>query len=144
MKTNANHIINTTNYNINIFEQDIIKQIEGIKKQPDNFLEGEEQLIFNIQNQNNNEYINTSLNIPKNNKSHGSSIKTNATFGEISPKGNGNFSFGSLNNCQNQNINIVEKNQELTKESIEILSNFISKEKVVISNINIIYNDDQK
>ena len=138
MKANANQFIN----NINIFDQEIINQIEGIKKQPDNFLEGEE-LIFNIQNQNNNEYLNTSLNIPKNNKSHGSSIKTNATFGEVSQKGNEDFSFGSLNNCQNQNLNIIEKNQELTKESIEILSNFILKEKVVISNINIMHNDEK-
>ena len=142
MKANPNQIFNISNNNINIFNQEIINQIEDIKKQPDNFLEGEE-LIFNIQNHNNNEYLNTSLNIPKNNKSHGSSIKTNATFGEISQKGNEDFSFGSLNNCQNQNLNIIEKNQELTKESIEILSNFILKEKILISNINIIYNDEQ-
>ena len=142
MKINANHIINTEYNNINIFDPEIIDQIEGIKKQPENFLEGEE-LIFNIQNQNNNMNLNTSLNMPKNNKSHSSSIKTNATFGEISQKGNEDFSFGSLNNFQNQNLNILEKNQELTKDSIEILSNFILKEKVVISNINIIYNDEQ-
>ena len=140
MKTNANQIINIENNNINIFDQDIINQIEGIKKYPENFIEGEE-LIFDIQNQNNNANLN--LNVPKNNKSHSSSIKTNATFGEISQKDNEDFSFGSLNNCQNQNFNIKEKNQELTKESIDILSNFILKEKVVISNINIIYNDEK-
>ena len=140
MKTNANQIINIENNNINIFDQDIINQIEGIKKHPENFIEGEE-LIFDIQNQNNNANLN--LNVPKNNKSHSSSIKTNATFGEISQKDNEDFSFGSLNNFQNQNFNIKEKNEELTKESIDILSNFILKEKIVISNINIIYNDEK-
>ena len=106
-----------------------------IKEETVNFIEDEE-LIFNIQNQNKNNEINTSLNFPNpnNNKSHGSSIKTNATFGENSKKSNEDFSFFSLNNYQNQDVNIPEKKKELTKESIEILNNFISKEKLVISN----------
>ena len=127
----------TGNNNIDIFNPDGFNQ-SFIKEEPVNFIEDEE-LIFNIQNENKNIEINTSLNLPNqnNNKSHGSSIKTNATFGENSKKGNDDFSFFSLNNYQNQNINIPEKKKELTKESIDILNNFILQEKLVISNINI-------
>lgn len=127
----------TGNNNIDIFNPDGFNQslIEDI---PVNFIEDEE-LIFNIQNENKNIDTNTSLNLPNinNNKSHGSSIKTNVTYGENSKKGNEDFSFFSLNNYQNQNINIPEKKKELSKESIEILNNFITKEKLVISNINV-------
>ena len=127
----------TGNNNIDIFNPDGFNQSD-IKEEPVNFLEDEE-LIFNIQNQNKNIEINTPLNLPNldNNKSQGSSIKTNATFGENSKKINEDFSFFSLNNYQNQNINIPEKKKELTKESIEILNNFILEEKLIISNINV-------
>ena len=132
----SNPIMYTGNNNIDIFNPNGLNQIY-IKEEPVNFIE-DEDLIFNIQNENKNIEINNYLNLPNsdNNKSHGSSIKTNATFGENSKKGNEDFSFFSLNNYQNQNINIPEKKKELTKESIEILNNFILKEKLVISNIN--------
>ena len=132
-------IINLGNNNINFFPQD---DNLLINKQPETFFEDEDAFL-NIQNleqnininQNNN--LNTSLNLPNNNKEcHDSSIKTNATFGEISQKEKDNFSFFSFNN-PNQNINIFEKKKELTKESIEILNNCINKENLVISNINI-------
>ena len=132
----SNQIMYTGNNNIDIFNPDGLNQ-SYIKEEPVNFIE-DEDYIFNIQNENKNIEINNYLNLPNsdNNKSHGSSIKTNATFGENSKKGNEDFSFFSLNNYQNQNINIPEKKKDLTKESIEILNNFILKEKLVISNIN--------
>ena len=46
------------------------------------------------------------------------------------------FSFFSLNNDQNNKSNKNEKKKELTKDSIDILNNFISLEKLVISNVN--------
>ena len=106
-----------------------------INKQPENFFEDEE-IFFNVQNNNENNNFENSLNLPNNKKSHSSSIKTNATFGEISLKANEEFSFFSLNNHQNNNLNIIEKKKELTKDSIEILNNFISRENSIISNIN--------
>ena len=127
----------TGNNNIDIFNPDGLDNTL-IEDDISNFMEDEE-LNFNIQNENKNIEINTALNLPnpKNNKSHGSSIKTNATFGENSKKVNEDFSFFSLNNYQGQNINFPEKKKELTKESIEILNNFILKEKSIIPNINI-------
>ena len=116
----------------NIFNQDELGKIY-IRQQPENFLEDDEEVIFNIQNANNN--IDYSLNNPNNKKSEGS-IKTNVTFGEINLKEDQEFSFFSLNNDQNNKSNRNEKKKELTKDSIDILNNFISLEKLVISNVN--------
>lgn len=121
----------------NIFNQDELGKIY-IRQQPDNFFEDDEEVIFNIQNTNNN--IDYSLNNPNNKKSEGS-IKTNVTFGEINLKEDQEFSFFSLNNDQNNNFNKNEKQKELTKDSIDILNNFISLEKQVISNINDVSED---
>jgi len=121
----------------NIFNQDELGKIY-IRQQPDNFFEDDEEVIFNIQNTNNN--IDYSLNNPNNKKSEGS-IKTNVTFGEINLKEDQEFSFFSLNNDQNNNFNKNEKQKELTKDSIDILSNFISLEKLVISNVNNVSED---
>lgn len=132
MKTNI--LINTDKNNLNIFDCDEIGQFFA-NNQPENFIE-DSKLLFNIQNQDINTNMNNSLDLPNKNKSHGSSIKTNATIGEISQKGNEDFSFFSFNNEQTNNFNIIQKKKELTKESIEILNNFISKEKLIISNIN--------
>ena len=121
----------------NIFNQDKLGKIY-IRQQPDNFFEDDEEVIFNIQNTNNN--IDYSLNNPNNKKSEGS-IKTNVTFGEINLKEDQEFSFFSLNNDQNNNFNKNEKQKELTKDSIDILSNFISLEKLVISNVNNVSED---
>lgn len=130
-----NQFINTRNNEINILKFEGITEIIP-KNEPDNFLEDEE-LIFNIQNENVNQNTNISIHFENNKKSHSSSVKTNATMGEISQKGEEDFSFFSLDNHQNQNINIVEKKKELTKESIGILSSIINKEKFLLSNINI-------
>ena len=116
----------------NIFNQDELGKIY-IRQQPENFFEEDEEVILNIQNPNNN--IDYSLNNPNNKKSEGS-IKTNVTFGEINLKEDQEFSFFSLNNDQNNNFNKNEKKKELTKDSIDILNNFISFEKLVISNVN--------
>jgi hypothetical protein len=116
----------------NIFNQDELGKIY-IRQQPENFFEDDEEVILNIQNPNNN--IDYSLNNPNNKKSEGS-IKTNVTFGEINLKEDQEFSFFSLNNDQNNNFNKNEKKKELTKDSIDILNNFISFEKLVISNVN--------
>ena len=76
-----------------------------------------------------------------NNKKSEGSIKTNVTFGEINLKEDQEFSFFSLNNDQNNNFNKNEKKKELTKDSIDILNNFISLEKLVISNENNVNED---
>ena len=132
MKTN--HIENNITNAFNFEETDQFI----IKNQQENFFE-DEKLIFNIKNENVQKNANNSLDLEKNNKSHGSSIKTIATFDELSQKGNQDFSFFSFNDEQNHNINIIQKKKELTKESIGILNNFISKEKLIISNVNNIY-----
>ena len=121
----------------NIFNQDDLGKIY-IRQQPENFFEEDEEVIFNIQNANNN--IDYSLNNPNNKKSEGS-IKTNVTFGEINLKEDQEFSFFSLNNDQNNNFNKNEKKKELTKDSIDILKNFISLEKLMISNVNNVNED---
>ena len=121
----------------NIFNQDELGKIY-IRQQPENFFEEDEEVIFNIQNANNN--IDYSLNNPNNKKSEGS-IKTNVTFGEINLKEDQEFSFFSLNNDQNNNFNKNEKKKELTKDSIDILKNFISLEKLMISNVNNVNED---
>ena len=121
----------------NIFNQDELGKIY-IRQQPENFFEDDEEVIFNIQNANNN--IDYSLNNPNNKKSEGS-IKTNVTFGEINLKEDQEFSFFSLNNDQNNNFNKNEKKKELTKDSIDILKNFISLEKLMISNVNNVNED---
>lgn len=121
----------------NIFNQDDLGKIY-IRQQPENFFEEDEEVIFNIQNTNNN--IDYSLNNPNNKKSEGS-IKTNVTFGEINLKEDQEFSFFSLNNDQNNNFNKNEKKKELTKDSIDILKNFISLEKLMISNVNNVNED---
>ncbi len=134
MKTN--HIENNITNAFNFEETDQFI----IKNQQENFFE-DEKLIFNIKNEYVQKNANNSLDLEKNNKSHGSSIKTIATFDELSQKGNQDFSFFSFNDEQNHNINIIQKKKELTKESIGILNNFISKEKLIISNVNNIYDN---
>ena len=134
-----NKFINIGNNDVNNFKFDGINEIIP-KKETINFLEDEE-LIFNVQDGGVNQNINISTYLENNKKSHSGSVKTNATIGEISQKQNEDFSFFSINNHENQNINILEKKKELTKESIEMLSSIINKEKLLLSNINIL-NDE--
>ena len=89
-----------------------------IKNQPDCFIEDDDKVFINIQNENENEHK----------KSHSSSLKTNATYdGDMVQNENEFFSFNNNNNIQ------INHDREMSKESIDILSNFIQKEKNIIS-----------
>ncbi len=101
-----------------------------IKNQPDCFIEDEDGIFINIQNENGDK------------KSHSSSIKTNATYGEMDQNENEIFSFSFSKETKTR--------KEMTKESIEILNNFIQKENNIIStnnkniNVNINYENNIK
>ena len=118
------------------FNQDEIIQFDSINgNQNENFLENGEgitelcQYLYSKNNENNNEdYLNISNDVPNNMKIN-NSIHTNTTI-YISKNENLEISFCPKNNEKN-NIN---NNKELKKESIEILNNFISKESKIISN----------
>ena len=84
-----------------------------IKNQPDNFIEDEDIVFIAGQNENTNK------------KSNSSSIKTNATYGEIDQNENEVFSFSFKKEAN------IKK--ELTKESEEILSNFIQRENNLVA-----------
>ena len=84
-----------------------------IKNQPDNFIEDEDIVFIAGQNENTNK------------KSNSSSIKTNATYGEIDQNENEVFSFSFKKEAN------IKK--ELTKESEEILSNFIQRENNLVT-----------
>ena len=84
-----------------------------IKNQPDNFIEDEDIVFIADQNENTNK------------KSNSSSIKTNATYGEMDQNENEVFSFSFKKEAN------IKK--ELTKESEEILSNFIQRENNLVA-----------
>ena len=84
-----------------------------IKNQPDNFIEDEDIVFISGQNENTNK------------KSNSSSIKTNATYGEMDQNENEVFSFSFKKEAN------IKK--ELTKESEEILSNFIQRENNLVT-----------
>ena len=98
---------------------------------------------FESQNVNKNSDINTltqqmplDIENNKNNMSINSTLNTNAALDESSQNINFNLSFISFNN--------EEKNKEkkkLTQQSIEVLTEFISKEKMTVENNNIIEED---
>ena len=120
-------IINSENNSFTNFNPNEIDPLY-INKKPENFFEDNEKDDNIINN------LNNTLDL-QNKKSHGSSIKTNATMSEIEQKEVENFSFFSFNNFQDKD-NIIGK-KELTKDSIDVLNNFIEKEKAVVSNKNI-------
>ena len=98
-----------------------------IKNQPDCFLEDDDKVFINLQPGNETE----------NKKSHSSSLKTNATYdGDFVQNENEFFSFNG-----NNNYNQIKQDKEMSKESMDILNNFIQKEKNILSiknnNINI-------
>ena len=101
-----------------------------IKNQPDNFIEDEDIVFIAGQNENTNK------------KSNSSSIKTNATYGEIDQNENEVFSFSFKKEAN------IKK--ELTKESEEILSNFIQRENNLVAlnnkkiNMNLNYENNIK
>ena len=97
-------------------------------------------------NQNNN--INTncavrdSIEIPENKKhiSLNSTFNTNNALDEGSQNINFNFSFFSFNNGNQQ----IEQKKEMSQKSIDILSEFISKEKKIVENNFIEIEEDKK
>ena len=101
-----------------------------IKNQPDNFIEDEDIVFISGQNENTNK------------KSNSSSIKTNATYGEMDQNENEVFSFSFKKEAN------IKK--ELTKESEEILSNFIQRENNLVAlnnkkiNMNLNYENNIK
>jgi hypothetical protein len=109
MKNYENNFLKSDNYfPINQYESpDLI-----INNQPDNFVEEEDIVFIAGQNEDTNK------------KSHSSSIKTNATYGEMEQNENEVFSFSFNKEAK------IKK--ELTKESEEILNNFIQKENNLI------------
>ena len=109
MKNYENNFLKSDNYfPINQYESpDLI-----INNQPDNFIEEEDIVFIAGQNEDTNK------------KSHSTSIKTNATYGEMEQNENEVFSFSFNKEAK------IKK--ELTKESEEILNNFIQKENNLI------------
>jgi len=109
MKNYENNFLKSDNYfPINQYESpDLI-----INNQPDNFIEEEDIVFIAGQNEDTNK------------KSHSCSIKTNATYGEMEQNENEVFSFSFNKEAK------IKK--ELTKESEEILNNFIQKENNLI------------
>ena len=109
MKNYENNFLKSDNYfPINQYESpDLI-----INNQPDNFIEEEDIVFIAGQNEDTNK------------KSHSCSIKTNATYGELEQNENEVFSFSFNKEAK------IKK--ELTKESEEILNNFIQKENNLI------------
>ena len=127
---------NFVNGNLNLFKDEddeiLLNSIHFINK-------------FERQNVNKNSNINTftqqmplDIQNNKNNMSINSTLNTNDALDESSQNINFNLSFISFNN--------EEKNKEkkkLTQQSIEVLTEFISKEKIAVENNNII-EEDQK
>ena len=109
MKNYENNFLKSDNYfPINQYESpDLI-----INNQPDNFIEEDDIVFIAGQNEDTNK------------KSHSCSIKTNATYGEMEQNENEVFSFSFNKEAK------IKK--ELTKESEEILNNFIQKENNLI------------
>ena len=109
MKNYENNFLKSDNYfPMNQYESpDLI-----INNQPDNFVEEEDIVFIAGQNEDTNK------------KSHSCSIKTNATYGEMEQNENEVFSFSFNKEAK------IKK--ELTKESEEILNNFIQKENNLI------------
>ena len=101
-----------------------------IKNQPDNFIEDEDIVLIADQNENTNK------------KSNSSAIKTNDTYGEMDQNENEVFSYSFK-----EEANIKK---ELTKESEEILSNFIQRENNLVTlnnkkiNMNLNYENNIK
>ncbi len=127
MKNYENNFLKSDNYfPINQYESpDLI-----INNQPDNFVEEEDIVFIAGQNEDTNK------------KSHSCSIKTNATYGEMDQNENEVFSFSFKKEAN------IKK--ELTKESEEILSNFIQRENNLVTlnnkkiNMNLNYENNIK
>ena len=110
-----------------------------------NFLENSSEIYKQFQNinycqNNNNAKDNSSFSFDSlENKKLYNSLITNITIDQNDQKENFQISFISLNN--NDEKNKMNKKNELSEESIEILNDFISKEKKAIENNNYLKNN---
>ena len=119
----------------NLFQEEIFTNNDSLNNRNVFMLENGE--IFNInKNEDNKEENKDIVNFSFgdiNNKNVFNSLNTGATVDVNSQDVNFDFSFLSSEKNEQKNKNKI-KNKELTKESIEILKNFINSENVIISN----------
>ena len=129
------------------FENFVNGNLNLFKEEDDEILLNPIDFINQFENPNTNKNSNTNnltqqmpLDIQnnKNNTSINSTLNTNAALDESSQNINFNLSFISFNNEQKN-----QEKKELTQESIEALTELISKEKMIVQN-NIIIEEDIK
>lgn len=129
------------------FENFVNGNLNLFKEEDDEILLNPIDFINQFENPNTNKNSNTNnltqqmpLDIQnnKNNTSINSTLNTNAALDESSQNINFNLSFISFNNDQKN-----QEKKELTQESIEALTELISKEKMVVQN-NFIIEEDIK
>ena len=125
---------NFVNGNLNLFKE----EDEEILLNPIHFIDQFENPNANKNSNTNNltQQIPLDFQINKNNTSINSTLNTNAALDESSQNINFNLSFISFNNDQKN-----QEKKELTQQSIEALTELISKEKMVVQNNDIIEED---
>jgi hypothetical protein len=125
---------NFVNGNLNLFKE----EDEEILLNPIHFIDQFENPDENKNSNTNNltQQIPLDFQINKNNTSINSTLNTNAALDESSQNINFNLSFISFNNEQKN-----QEKKELTQQSIEALTELISKEKMVVQNNDIIEED---
>ena len=126
---------NFVNGNLNLFKEDD----DEILLNPIDFINQFENPNTNKNSNTNNLPQQISLDIQnnKNNVSINSTLNTNAALDESNQNINFNLSFISFNNEQKNQ----EEKKELTQQSIETLTELISKERMIVQNNNIIEED---
>ena len=125
---------NFVNGNLNLFKE----EDDEILLNPLHFIDQFENTNENKNSNTNNltQQIPLDFQINKNNTSINSTLNTNAALDESSQNINFNLSFISFNNEQKN-----QEKKELTQQSIEALTELISKEKMVVQNNNVIEED---
>ena len=125
---------NFVNGNLNLFKEDD----DEIMLNPIDFINQFENPNPNKNSNTNNLPQQISLDIQnnKNNASLNSTLNTNAALDESSQNINFNLSFISFNNEQKN-----QEKKELTQQSIEALTELISKERMIVQSNNIIEED---
>ena len=125
---------NFVNGNLNLFKEDD----DEILLNPIDFINQFENPNPNKNSNTNNLPQQISLDIQnnKNNASLNSTLNTNAALDESSQNINFNLSFISFNNEQKN-----QEKKELTQQSIEALTELISKERMIVQSNNIIEED---
>ena len=126
---------NFVNGNLNLFKEDD----DEILLNPIDFINQFENPNTNKNSNTNNLPQQISLDIQnnKNNVSINSTLNTNAALDESNQNINFNLSFISFNNEQKNQ----EEKKELTQQSIETLTELISKERMIVQKNNIIEED---